>query len=271
LFDKDNVSDGKYLNTDGTLTDSVNFITSDFIFVKENTQYHLPKTATRRLKYYDSNKNALTTSDWDITSGDNNQVLTIPANAEYIKFSINKTIIDISLYQFEEGSTATEYEPYGKVWYKKNAIGKKVLNGSEAWTYSSSNTVFYSDTIKSLALNGSEFLCTAYTKIANTTSFGNMTNGQTKYENNTSCRLIMKDTRYTDANNYKSWLSNNNVTLYYVLANPTYTIITSPTLISQLEAIEAQRSRYGTNVITSECEEGLPVRIGVSALLKEVA
>lgn len=70
---------------------------------------------------------------------------------------------------------------------------------------------------------------------------------------------------------WKTWLSNNNVILYYVLNTPTYTIITEQALISQLESLQNQRSIDGTNVITSECEEGLPVRIGVSALLKEVA
>lgn len=68
-----------------------------------------------------------------------------------------------------------------------------------------------------------------------------------------------------------TWLASNNLLIYYILANPTYTIITSPTLISQLESLQNQRSINGTNVITSECEEGLPVRIGVTALLKEVA
>ena len=74
-----------------------------------------------------------------------------------------------------------------------------------------------------------------------------------------------------DLATFKTWLSTHNVILYYVLNTPTYTIITEQALISQLEALQNQRSINGTNVITSECEEGLPVRIGVSALLKEVS
>lgn len=42
---------------------------------------------------------------------------------------------------------------------------------------------------------------------------------------------------YTDLATWKTWLSSHNLEVYYVLATPTYEIITSETLINQLEEL----------------------------------
>ena len=63
---------------------------------------------------------------------------------------------------------------------------------------------------------------------------------------------------------FKTWLSTNNVTVYYVLANPTYTIITEQALINQLEAIKY--SMNGTTIIT-QTNEDKPFELDVKALM----
>ena len=113
LFDKNNITDSQFINADGTLSSSANYVTTDFIPIIPNSQYYLPKTSTRRLKYFNSNKQVLSSSDWDISSGNTAQVLTIPDNAYYVRFSIDKTQNDINTFQFEPGSKANAYTPYG--------------------------------------------------------------------------------------------------------------------------------------------------------------
>ena len=117
LFDKDNVITGYWLLANGTLEVATQYVVSDYISVIPNTNYYLPKTDSRRLKYYDDNKEPLTTSDWDIDSGSNAQVITIPSNAKYVRFTIHKTIVDINTFQFENNTTATEFQPYQEQTY----------------------------------------------------------------------------------------------------------------------------------------------------------
>lgn len=62
-----------------------------------------------------------------------------------------------------------------------------------------------------------------------------------------------------------NWLSNNNVTLYYVLATPTETEITNTTLIEQLEAISKAKSVKDKTYITQTNEE-LPFILDVEAI-----
>ena len=113
LFDKNNITDGQFINADGTLSASVNYVTTDFIPITPNAKYYLPKTSTRRLKYFNSNKQVLSSSDWDIASSISGQVLTTPANAYYVRFSIDKSQNNINTFQFEQGSKANAYTPYG--------------------------------------------------------------------------------------------------------------------------------------------------------------
>lgn len=113
LFDKNSIDDNKWLAQDGTLETANQYVVSDFIPVLENTQYYLPMIDTKRLKYYGSNKQPLSITSWDISSGATEQVITIPINAKYVRFSIHKTVIDINTFQFEKGNAATPYEPYG--------------------------------------------------------------------------------------------------------------------------------------------------------------
>jgi hypothetical protein len=125
LFDKATVSSNYWLLQDGSIQAHADYSTSDFIPVTAGEQYCLPATKTRRLKYYNSSKVALT-NDWDIASGQDPQVITVPAGASYVKITIDYRSVDINSFQFEKGSTPTSYEPYSLNDYEIN-LGKNLL------------------------------------------------------------------------------------------------------------------------------------------------
>lgn len=109
LFNKNTVVDG-YLSQTGQIESDSGFKTSDFIKVMPNTSYFLNNTNTKRLKFYDINKNAIT-SDWDLTSA-GSQSFTTLSNAYYLRFSIDISVIDINTVQLELGTQETSYKPY---------------------------------------------------------------------------------------------------------------------------------------------------------------
>ena len=90
-------------------------------------------------------------------------------------------------------------------------------------------------------------------------------NGTFKRATGTQARTIFKITSYTSVADFKNWLSNNNTTVYYVLATPTNTEITDQTLIAQLNAFEKALSYNGeTNITTIG---NLPIILEASAFM----
>ena len=65
-----------------------------------------------------------------------------------------------------------------------------------------------------------------------------------KPTSNGGIKIKIFDSSLTTIGAFQSWLSNNNLLVYFILATPTYEKITNSTLISQLEAIETET---GTN------------------------
>ena len=187
LFNKNTVVDG-YISQTGQIESNSGFKTSDFIKVMSNTSYFLNDTNTRRLKFYDINKNAIT-SDWDLTSA-GSQSFTTLRNAYYLRFSIDINVIDINTVQLELGTQATSYEPYiepnevtfnlndeklrsvGDVkdelvvdldtgdYYKVENVGEVVFDGSddENWSLDDSNRFVIYDMDKNVASTSNQ-LC----------------------------------------------------------------------------------------------------------------
>ena len=152
-------------------------------------------------------------------------------------------------FQIEQGSTATSYKPYKTPielcqigsyqdyiyknngnWFKHKAIEKVVLNGTENWSYQSQYSRFFIDLSNSALIGARDSSKSNYFVYGNTESVNNT------FFISTASRLLIRNESISSANNFKTWLSNNNVTLYYVLNTPTDTQITDSTLISQLDA-----------------------------------
>ena len=151
LFDINTITDGKWLLANGNEAVATQYCISDFIPVIENEQYYLPKTDTRRLKYYDSNKQPLTTSDWDISSGTEGQIINVPSNAKYVRFSIHYTVVDINTFMFNKGSTPKTYEPYQSNTYEVN-LGKNLSKIEDGTTTINGLTITVENGI--ITLNG---------------------------------------------------------------------------------------------------------------------
>ena len=165
-----------------------------------------------------------------------------------------------SEWQLEKGTQATSYEPYGKVWYLNKQIGKVVLDGSETWHFSIQGNVSRFDVVKTNAMKGS-----ATSNPILSTHFKSefaLTNGSIFLSSSSNLISIM-DNDFSSANDFKVWLSSNNVIVYYAFTTPTYTEITDSTLLSQLEAIKLS---YNEQTNISQTNTGKPFILDVTAL-----
>ena len=132
-------------------------------------------------------------------------------------------------------------------WYIKKEIDKIVLNGSEditidgaysGLTYRSFNIKDYMSLIKFSSVCICDKLLYSEDSI-----YTNDIQG-IKPTSNGGIKIKIFDSSLTTIGAFQSWLSNNNLLVYFILATPTYEKITNSTLISQLEAIETET---GTN------------------------
>lgn len=87
--------------TDGTLVAAANYTASDYIRVLPNTTYS--RSMAWKMAFYDQNKTF-------ISGRDDMRQITTPANAAYVRVSLES--IFINSYQFELGETETAYVPY---------------------------------------------------------------------------------------------------------------------------------------------------------------
>ena len=298
LFNEDNYLANTGINSDGTIATSNNN-SLFYIPIKYGKKYTISfvdNGVSGNILYGFSNDKPVlngtcTYNVLDITTLNNHTFTPVNANNKYLCIRLN--VVNTNQYQAMEniqvelGSEATKYVSYdpdpielckignyqdyfyrdnskGK-WYLHKETGKLVLDGSENWSYSSSNLVFYTDVINTLAIRNSNIFCDRFKKVANSTTFANMNNGEiiTQADNNVNARLVCKYTNITSAADFKTWLASNNVIVYYVLATATDTEITDTTLISQLEAIYNAPLYEETN-ITQENND-LPMVLDIIA------
>lgn len=153
-------------------------------------------------------------------------------------------------------------------WCKYNAIGKVVLDGSESWSYVSLNAFFlttFSNAKKSVA-NLDIIVLSDNFKGEKATYATNP-----DYDNiiciNTNGYTLLRDSAFTSASDFKTWLSTHNTTTYYVLETPYLSLIEDTTLINQLDNIQNALSYEGqTNV--SQVNNDKPIIIDITAIQK---
>lgn len=193
----------------------------------------------------------------------------------------NNTSSDYAIFQdiqVEKGSQATTYAPYktpielckigdyqdriyknGNKWYLEKKIGKVVLNGSESgWTRSGASTEnSFVGAFNLLTNNIINKYQTSDLWKTNRFIFGGLGrdgcflgyNGNAETGHN----LIGFTVPSTIANTigtFKTWVSNNNIVLYYILKDTTTTEITDTELISQLESIELLEGLNNVSVVS---------------------
>ncbi len=286
LFNKATITTGAYLTTDGGITQTVDFDTTDYIAISPSTTYYLPQTSTRRLKYYNANKVALT-NDWDIASGATGQAITTPSGAYYVRFSFDNRTTDINTFQFELGSTPTTYAPYSKTdypidlgsielcklgtyqdyiykdgdtWKVHKAMSKVLIDGTVGTISSPSTNRFNLDdciTDYKKQANSSFALCDQYISIGQTDDNDQFNTNASSYEccinfgSATASVIRFKNTKIATSDDFADALEDHPLTMYYALATATDTEITDATLISQLNTIASASLETGTNTLTN--------------------
>ena len=211
--------------------------------------------------------------------------------------------IDDANIQLELGDTATAYEPYqsqsytvslGSVelckigdyqdyiyksvddWYVHKEIGKCTFTGSEGWgeqsNYNTDNRMLFGFNATNL-ISGDN--------IANRTGINNnfiftpvqgsnidVTGFYFHQSENYSKWIYVKIQRSLlpteDSTGFKTWLSNNNMTVYYQMSPAIDTKITDSTLIGQLNAIHDWLRRYDYYGVVSG---NLPIIINRSGII----
>ena len=170
-----------------------------------------------------------------------------------IRITSATTINETFHIQLEESLEETSYEPYtaihnyinltqplpslpdgtadeliikdGRAKIVQN-VGRVVLNGSEDWAkHGSIASWFYYDGITNGYLDNtsSNTAKSNYYKQQPYNSVTRLANGEFAYgtSSGTTKRLVIKNTDYNNASDFKNWLSTHNTLIYYVLAEPT--------------------------------------------------
>lgn len=185
--------------------------------------------------------------------------------------------------QLEEGTTANSYNKFGtpalelcKIgdyqdeiyydsgeWYLKKNISKVVLNGTESWQdrpdYSSCDRfVLNYGEIPIQTVNGfSNLFLVSHT----------VTSSYPILITNNGMQIVINysEKGTTSLEQFINWVSANNIIVYYVLANPTYTVITDTNLINQLNALLNSRS-YNDLTNIEQTNEDLPFNISLDII-----
>ena len=302
-FDISKIIENTFLTGDGTTGTSNVTNLSDYIQILPSkpctisyTYTTLMNTNNRGYCWYTENKTFISGNTYSPFVNNIPVTLTAPSNAKYIRFSYDKNCTNIQLQQSSKATpygttpielcssqdgTKRDYFLHDKTldkWYWHREIGKVVLNGSESgWSYLSANR-FNLDNVVDNYLKRQDYITylsnyyEAFKQSIDNSVFNTLTTN-TNYGFNLSSTpannytIRIKDTRYTSIANFKSWLSTNNVKIYYILATPTNTEITYQPLIDQLNLLEKAMSKDGqTNI--SQVNNDLPFIINASALLQ---
>lgn len=232
------------------------------------------------------------TFSYTFNSGDNEYVAIKVANTS--KTDFNATLATL---QLELGSTATTYSAYfapielckigtyqdyiwkdGSDWKVHKAIGKVVLDGTEAWGGAAYGSCYRYN----VEIAGAKDI----TKVAdyvgisdhfyfNTGVFGadtikvGMFGQYIKQSNIIRAYFASAE---TTAGNFRTWLGSNNTTVVFPLETPTDTTITDANLISQLEAL-ADSTTYApqTDYNTSTPSPNLPTILTIDVFKNNYA
>lgn len=246
LFNPSNVLAGYNINyVTGVADIATNRSILNYTVIKPNTDYIVSGLIIKNTAFYDKNKTF-------ISSVQNSYTFTTPSNAYYLRFGFDNTQ-SYSQAQLEEGTTATTYEAFNQIelckigtyqdylyknngkWYIHKEIGKVVFNGTESWNYISSRQGFtlsnYFTERKTNVYNG---YCNCFNVEKTDTTWTNV-----NYCGwNSSNVFWFKDNGViaTSVSALQTWLSNNELSVYYVLATPTTEEITNTKLINQLNS-----------------------------------
>ena len=285
LYDKDNINliDGYYVGTSGTIVAGSNN-KFNWVQLEPNKTYTLRQpiksNVTVRIALFNSEPipdftgmiigtftettpiiQTFTTTDTDIYLG------WVYCNTANLNNHTQQEMLDSIM--LNEGSTALPYEPYNSAgkWLLHKEIGKVVLNGSENWNQHGNiaSWFYYDGIIDGYVLDNNQvFIKTNYYKPIEYNRVSSLVNGECAYGTSGIVhRFVIKNTDYTQVQDFKSWLSTHNTEVYYVLAISTTTEITDTELLAQLTLLSNATTYDETTNIFSNGD--LPSILKVSA------
>lgn len=241
LFNKNTITRGKYLNYTDEPVDSGGWNYTDYMPIKPNTTYVTSGmnsgTGNNPARcYYDENKNFISGVKHN-QSINHSFIDTSPSNAYYMRESSLTADID-TIQIFEEkyitlplnnneivgiGDYKDEYiiDKTGHCYLNKK-MGKVILNENQGWTINNTGTENYSyrNGVRGQAITTGGLLCTHYPYI-NSIIATNTAQGIAIY--NASATTLQFRIRWgteQSLDDFKTFLSNNNPEVYYVLATP---------------------------------------------------
>lgn len=200
-------------------------------------------------------------------TGNNTITISNEDNTQSQNYSINLGSIEYAKIGSAEDNI---YRDDNGDWYFEEHIGKKILNGTENWVYSTlSNNTITSAFVRGLGgKNLSTYMCNKFPYLTVISAYTTVeycgTNGD-------SMRLGVFKSRLNtpDLQGLKSWLSQNNIKVYFELATPTTTQITDSDLIDALDALYDEAMSYKGNTTIIQINDDLPFTLNYS-VLKEI-
>lgn len=233
-------------------------------FLSVNTSYTTPSSFTQaRLQFYIASGNT--------TNVQNVKLMLVKGTTPPSTYkSYQSQSIPINLGNLELCKIGNYQDYIHKVnggWVIHKEIQKVVLDGSEDWATRGGGTSYayaLADFFDAPQMNGLSDYWYFYSKGA--------TNSQTTEclaSANTDNRLSLftNNSSLNSVDNLKSWLSSNNVNVYFTLATPIEEAIEDTNLISQLNALQNATSYDGTTNI-SQTNDDLPFILDVEAMKK---
>ena len=256
-----------------------------YIKIKSNTTYYIKNYVISSGSVgYGLFTNIPSYNSFSTAFGQMSETMTITtgANDNYLVIFLSSTGTTINTSQLMISEEDVSYEAYSPIelckigtyqdyfykdngkWYLHKEIQKVVFNGTENWQYYQNK--LYLETITDYKSSGLICVCSHYEAQENVSQSGDVLSNHCTFRASVSSRVIyIYDSRFSNASDYKTWLTSNNVILYYILATPTNTEITYTPLIEQLNTLEQAQSKEGTTNI-NQVNNDLPFIITASVL-----
>lgn len=147
----------------------------------------------------------------------------------------------------------------GDDWYLHKETVKEVFDGTEEWNYGEISTFYRGTHVYSGWMPNQQNFYNDHFSAGSTSTTPNVCGiGGSQVFMSMDASLGV-----TTKADWLTWLSNNNVTMYVILATPTDTQITDTTLITQLNSIHQFLTRYG---YTGTVSGSLPLVINQTTL-----
>lgn len=236
-----------------------------------------PSFTKNYITFFDNNKISLgyknfSTNTFTFTKGD----VGVPSNAKYfgIRFGVGNSVAGTTYktyVQIEAGITATEFEPYGNNWYIEKNIKKALLNGVD-YNAPGVNTPWDNNHPGYIHFQYPSQILTKYTgqdvlmimcdrfqsvriaqrNLRKEQVFSHFTNGVfslTIKQDRLGSDITATSTTAKKVTALNNWLSSNYTTLYFVMQNTQYEIITNEQLIAELNDLKQMLTYKGKTLI----------------------